>query len=59
MNKDIISELRELNEKYQQRINEIISQNDPESYSRFEPEVLEDVIRDLKQIIMNEVERCL
>lgn len=59
MNKDIISELRELNEKYQQRINEIISQNDPESYSRFEPEVLEDVIRDLKQIIMNEVDRCL
>lgn len=59
MSKDVISELRELNEKYQQRINEIISQNDPESYSRFEPEVLEDVIRDLKQIIMNEVERCL
>lgn len=59
MSKDVISELRELNEKYQQRINEIISQNDPESYSRFEPEVLEDVIRDLKQIIMNEVDRCL
>lgn len=56
---NIIGDLRCLIQKYKGRISEIESQDDLEVYSRFEPDVLEDVIDDIKKVIMNEVDRCL